>query len=169
MLLHVLLKELLKASPWSRSSSSCPSQSLTSSTILSTYFPGARFNRNCKYDFEYGGAPAFRVIYSSIIASFYLNQGERGLWATLSFHHAHPQSCTSICALACIAGAMFTCCLSTMFNIVFKWWAICTSALCRWFMPFPESQDAAWLANKADRMRGKRPCLLSGDNNGSVT
>lgn len=75
----------------------------------------------------------------------------------------------SVCLSACVAGAMFTCCLTVIFNILFKWRAICASALCHWFLPFPESQDAAWLANKAEGMRGKTPGLLSGDNNGSVT
>lgn len=163
----VLEKELLRASSSQLPSSSRPSQSLPSSTILSTFFPA--------------GLVLDMIVF--MIAQLWLSclvmlQSSEWFILVLLLHFIWLQdrvvsgpplvvssSCISIVVDVYLCSAWFF----AFFILFFKWIAICVSALCHWFMPFPESQDAAWLANKVERMREKRPCLLSGDNNDRVT
>lgn len=182
----VLEKELLRASSSQLPSSSCPSQSLPSSTILSTFFPAGLVLDMIVFMIAQLWLSCLVMLQSS--EWFILVLLLHFIWLQDRVVSGPPlvvsSSCISIvvdvylcsawffaftCLSACIDGAKFTCCLSRMFILFFKWIAICVSALCHWFMPFPESQDAAWLANKVERMREKRPCLLSGDNNDRVT
>lgn len=181
--ISVLLKELLKTSLSSLSSSSHPSQSSPSATILSTFFPAvglvldrivcmiAQLWLSCMVMLQ--SSEWFILVlllrFDSVVSGLPLVVFSLCISTVVDVHFCPAWFFAFMCLSVCIAGAMFTCCLNVMFNIFFIWRAICTSTLCHWFMPSPESQDAAWLANKAEGMRGKRPCLLSGDNNGSVT